>query len=355
MEKSSSKAFRKFIPIILAIIIAASLVYASFFPDLPEIEKANEQPRQTSGQIFQEPPTSNPQVVIVAPPTSSPDGGAPTAADVTLSGILNTLIMVSIVLAGGFGLYFLLRYRRRLVEYVFAFFFAFITFVASFFFIEKLFALTKFISGFSLESHSEIMVEGIIAFSIGLFIAGTAILKEAGRRQRNIAFITLGLLAGALMAIVTPIFIAFPLFLSLAAYDLYAVKHGPIKRIVDENSILNPMIAYETKDWSLGLGDVVFYSMLPSNALAYTMTHISRFKFYDSSILIGIITPWLIFILVTGAIIIAFKKTITLLEKKSLMSGLYLPLLSGCGAFGLSIVILQMINYFGWGWFVPIL
>ena len=354
-RKFLTKAFREFLPILLALILAASLAYISFFPDLPKIEKVNEQPRQTPSQSFQEPPTSNPQVIMVAPPSPSTNDGISTATGKTVSGILNTLAMITLVFVGGSGLYFLLKYRRSFVKYVFGFAFGFIAIVALFFFVEEAFTLAKFTSRFSIGFWYRTLVEAAIAMPLGLFIAGTAVSKGVSRRRRNTAFMMLGTLAGALMATVTPVFIAFPLFLSLAAYDVYAVKHGPIRRIVDDHGVLDLMVAYEADSWSLGLGDAVFYSMLPSSFLAYTMTHISRFKFYDFSILVGIFIPWVVFVVVAVAVIIGFKKTLNLLEKKRLISGLYIPISSGCGAFGLCILMLQLINYFTWGWFVPLL
>jgi len=271
-----------------------------------------------------------------------------------VSGLLNTGVMVTLAFLGGSGLYLLFKYRRRVVKHVFGFVFGMITIVAVFFFVEEILGLVEFINGLSLEFYHKMLVGSAIAIPLSLFTAKAAISEGITRRNRNIALVTLGTLAGALMATVTPVFMAFPLFLGLAAYDVYAVKRGPIKKIVSDYGVFNFMVAYEAEDWSLGLGDVVFYSMLPSSSLVYTMTHISRFTFYDSSILVGILIPWLVFIAVAGAVVIGFKKTLKIMERR-LISGLCIPILLGCVFFGFCILTLQLVNYLGWSRFIPLL
>ena len=347
-----SKAFREILPVILVLILAGSLSYISFFPDLPKIEKVNEQPRQTPNQDFQEPPTSNPQVTILPPIQAD---GISTATETTITGVFNTILIVVLVFLGGSGLYLLLKYRRETAKYVLGSAFGFVTLVTVFFFAEEVFALLESEKAFSLEPWRRHLVEAAIAVPFGLFVSGVTISEKSARRSKNLTFMIMGMFAGALMATVTPVFITFPVLLSISLYDVYAVRHGPIKKIADDREISGLIIAYEADNWSLGLGDIVFYSMLPSSSLAYTMTHISRFTFYDSPSLVGILTPWIVFIAVAGVVVIGFNRTLHRLEGKTLVSGLYIPILSGCGAFGLCLLVLQLVNYVGWGWFVPLL
>ena len=58
-----------------------------------------------------------------------------------------------------------------------------------------------------------------------------------------------------------------PVFFGL--YDIYTVFRGPLKSLINEsknNFNLNPMVV-NIKNINIGLGDLIFYSMIPSVAL----------------------------------------------------------------------------------------
>ncbi|MFQ6075769.1 MAG: hypothetical protein ACE5Z5_06515 [Candidatus Bathyarchaeia archaeon] len=188
---------------------------------------------------------------------------------------------------------------------------------------------------------------------LGIFVAKAVISRGIRGRKRRVALMMFCLLASALMATIVPTFVVLPLVLCMAVYDLYTVRYGPIKKIAEYQDGLDIMVAHEMGGWGLGFGDLIFYSVLTSGSLSYTMIHISRFAFYDASRLVGVLTPWAVFALVTMAILTGLTKALRLLEDKSLIPGLPIPIFAGCGVFGLCILALQLVNYFGWGWFVP--
>ena len=64
-----------------------------------------------------------------------------------------------------------------------------------------------------------------------------------------------------------PTVLVIPVFFGL--YDIYTVFRGPLKSLINEsqnNFNLNPMVV-NIKNVTIGLGDLIFYSMIPSVAL----------------------------------------------------------------------------------------
>lgn len=138
------------------------------------------------------------------------------------------------------------------------------------------------------------------------------------------------------MAAVVPVFAILPLMLFMAVYDLYAVRHGSIRKTANYQDSLNFMGVQEVETWGLGFGDLVFFSLLASSSLAYTMIYISRHAFYDTSRLVGVLMPWVVFTLVTTAILISLRKPLR--REQSLGPGLPIPIFAGCGVFGLCMI-----------------
>ena len=124
--------------------------------------------------------------------------------------------------------------------------------------------------------------------------------------------------AGTLSPIGSFPWMALMLPLAFAAYDVYAVFKGPLKHLVGTSPklALNGM-SVKLGEFTLGLGDIVFYTMLPSVALLYVAN--------ASSYLGGLYAS-----LVTIVVIdVGVAATLALLSRKRLLPGLPIPMLLG--------------------------
>ncbi|TFG01029.1 MAG: hypothetical protein EU541_00635 [Promethearchaeota archaeon] len=146
---------------------------------------------------------------------------------------------------------------------------------------------------------------------------------------KNFIVIYIGLITGALMGIVMPPWTTIAILVGISLYDIYAVlhKHGPIKQMIDliteneeeddqiEERIKSGEVEYDTSSLELGIGDLVFYSMLTSTALV-----IKNLFFLEN----------LIITLLSGvAIIIGAAITIHNLKKNKILPGLPISIFLG--------------------------
>ena len=107
---------------------------------------------------------------------------------------------------------------------------------------------------------------------------------------------------------------ALALPIAFAVYDIYAVFRGPLKALVGTGpGIALVGMSIRAGEFTLGLGDIVFYTLLPSLAFP---------QFYGSSGL----APAL---LTTLAIDAGMVVTLYLLSKRRLLPGLPIPMLLG--------------------------
>ncbi len=121
---------------------------------------------------------------------------------------------------------------------------------------------------------------------------------------------------GSFFAETLPLYTALILPIAFALYDIYAVFKGPLKMLVGTApNIALVGMSIRAGEFTLGLGDIVFYTMLPSLALFY-------------------ITPFAsgLTILAIDAGVVA---TLFLLSKKKLLPGLPIPMLMGVLVLGL--------------------
>jgi len=94
---------------------------------------------------------------------------------------------------------------------------------------------------------------------------------------------------------------------------------------MDAEHLMKSM-TYNTEQWDLGIGDLVFYSMLVGHSFQFGA------GYYDK---IGIFAPILMFVLSFIGIAIGFVITIRLLERNKILPGL--PMSMFIGIFGFSI------------------
>lgn len=132
-----------------------------------------------------------------------------------------------------------------------------------------------------------------------------------GSKARNIAVICLGGALGMFFGNFIPFLSALLILAFLAVYDVFAVYYGPVGKIAHSGLDQLKGLSYSFKDIQMGLGDLVFYSML---------TGIMLFELQPNFL------PC--FISIIGILAGSFL-TLMMLEKKTVFPGLPLPVLLG--------------------------
>jgi presenilin-like A22 family membrane protease len=136
-----------------------------------------------------------------------------------------------------------------------------------------------------------------------------------GSVSRNIVVVCLGGALGIFFAKYVPLSSAVVLLVFLAVYDVIAVYKGPVGKIANSSGLdMLQGLSFSFKDIQMGLGDLVFYSM---------MMGVMVFSFPTSILptvaaVVGILA---------GSIITFFA-----LEKKGIFPGLPFPIMLGLGA-----------------------
>jgi presenilin-like A22 family membrane protease len=156
----------------------------------------------------------------------------------------------------------------------------------------------------------------LIALSIVLTVIFDLAIFRLGSIARNVAVVALGGALGIFFGFSIPLYSAVIILVFLVVYDVIAVYKGPVGKIAASGLDQLQGLSFSFKDIQMGLGDLVFYSMLMG---------VIFFSFLPSFL------PTLMAIIgiLAGSIITFFA-----LEKKGIFPGLPFPILLGL-AFGL--------------------
>jgi presenilin-like A22 family membrane protease len=141
-----------------------------------------------------------------------------------------------------------------------------------------------------------------------------------GSKTGNIAVILLGGALGVFLGKYLPFVSTVAILIFLAVYDVIAVYRGPMGKIAQSATGLDELrgLSYSFKDIQMGLGDLVFYSMLASGVFFFAASGIGVLGVIPYAVsLIGILV---------GSIITFF-----MLERKDVFPGLPFPIMLGLG------------------------
>lgn len=150
----------------------------------------------------------------------------------------------------------------------------------------------------------------VLPLSIVLTLIFDLAIFRLGSKARNVAVVLLGGGLGVFFSAAIPFFSAILILVFLAVYDIFAVYYGPVGKIAHSGLDQLQGLSYSFKDIQMGLGDLVFYSMLSGSML---MNYKSFFPYFIS--LIGILA---------GSFL-----TLVMLEKKGIFPGLPFPIVFG--------------------------
>jgi len=329
-------------------------------------------------------------------------------AEQASAGFVNAMIFIIVAIIGGFIIMLLFKYRKKLtLKFVFggALFMAG-TFIAYFFgrtilaLIQiKTFDMPVFYYLYNPMFRISIDVPAplyqtwfnylviLLFILIGFYVAYVITSRRFHLPSKNMAVLCEGAFMGAFLSVILPTWTIFFLLIGLSLYDIYSVRRGPIRNIVEltmkeeeelerrhleelerirqerekinqegqesENADLRPMeedyrldevsysqdlddtefmlssMTYGTSDWDLGIGDLVFYSMLGAHALS------PSFAFYYAGDILdkfGMAALWLISLVTIIGVVIGFFITIRLLRSNTMLPGL--PISIGLGITG---------------------
>ncbi len=353
------------------------------------------------------------RVTIVAALFPEEGGGTAQAS----AGFMNALIFIIVAVVGGALIALLFKYRKKLtLKYLFggALFLAG-TFIVYFFGETTLYLVQiksiklMFINYYNIPIFESFAFIGpplyqewfyyltiALFIFLGFYIAYVITSRKFHYGSKNIAVLCEGAFMGAFLAVILPTWTILFLLIGLSLYDIYSVRRGPIRNIVEltmqeeeelerrlaaaeasleaksqeapgdseavptpipETSqpqgrvplikklkfgkdkdidsefeetdfILNSM-TYGTPEWDLGIGDLVFYSMLAAHPLSPSFV-----LYYASDIIdkFGLAVLWLISLFTIIGVLIGFLITLKLLKANTMLPGL--PISIGLGLTG---------------------
>ncbi len=230
----------------------------------------------------------------------------PSVSGTPAGSAINAFLLVGLVALVTFGFVWLIR--KRLFRSFKALIFASVSFSA---FILTLLTVDGFFSRFTwystfpyvLEVEALIALLPVVAMGYSIFVKNNEILSSA---------VLVVIAAEVASFFASSLIKELALFLALffAGYDIYAVFKGPLKTLVSaapSGSLVG--MAVKAGEFTIGLGDIVFYSMLPSMAFFY----------------IGAIPA----LETLAAVDLGVVVTLYLLTRKRLLPGLPIPMLLG--------------------------
>ena len=158
----------------------------------------------------------------------------------------------------------------------------------------------------------------VIPLSIVFAILFDLAIFRFGSISRNVAVVLIGGALGIFFGKFIPLWSAILILAFLAVYDVIAVYRGPVGKIAQSSGLDDLQgLSFSFRDIQMGLGDLVFYSML-SGAMFFNFVNAVMYP-------LGIV-PCLVSIsgIMAGSIITFF-----MLEKKGIFPGLPFPIMIG--------------------------
>ncbi|MFX0038182.1 MAG: hypothetical protein ACFFCY_15250 [Promethearchaeota archaeon] len=250
-----------------------------------------------------------------------------------LGGILNGLIYTGLAGISAFIIIFVIKKKGiGVLMYIFGFSFGLIGFFQTYFFgytiIYLLFLDSPLL--FYLFYYELILLAAVFTiFMLYLYFTSKSI------KTKNFIVLYIGLLIGASMGVLMPLWTTLAILIGISCWDIFAVlyKHGPIKQLIDiastpeeevtlseqelQQKIKTGEYEYDTSKLEIGIGDLAFYSMLTSSALVQTNNLI-------------------VMILTALATIVGTGITILGLKRNKILPGLPISIFLGIGTMLLS-------------------
>ncbi len=245
------------------------------------------------------------QIVNSTGPPYNPSG-APSSS--YLGAILNALILVALVAVLTFSLLFLLKKRKvnvfRLIVFGSVSISSFVLTLTT----ADVLAVNAINDGY-IPAYTELPI-AFGAASLVVVLVGYIIFVKNRLWLSTALLAFVGAEVGSFFAETLTAYTALAIVAAFSVYDIYAVFKGPLKSMIGTApGVALVGMSIKAGEFTLGLGDVVFYTLLPS--LAY----------FD----IGLTAALGVMLAIDAGVIV----TLYLLSKKRLLPGLPIPMLLG--------------------------
>jgi presenilin-like A22 family membrane protease len=245
-----------------------------------------------------------PQPQSSAPPVTPISGSSPSAP------VGNAIYFVVLVAVSATIFYLLLRRRsKKIIRGLIVVAMTAASLLLSFYYLNALLAYFPVIDTLLVLVALSLIITAL--FDLAIFRLGSI--------PKNVAVLAVGGALGIFFGFAIPLWSAVLILVFLAVYDVFAVYRGPVGKIAQSSEGLDQLrgLSYSFKDIEMGLGDLVFYSMLTGSMLFY---------FVDSYHLPFGILPCLVSIVgITAGSIITFF----MLERRGIFPGLPFPIMLG--------------------------
>ncbi len=249
-----------------------------------------------------------------------------------IGGIINGIIYTALAALSAFIIIFVIKRKGiNTLMYIFGIGFAIVAFFQTWFFGEVIIYII-----FNILNDARffylVWAELIFFTAVGTVVMIYKYFTSKSIKIKNFIVLYIGLLIGASMGVLMPLWTTLAILVGISCWDLFAVlyKRGPIKQLVeivsapeDEDAtdmtekIKSGEYKYDTSKLEIGIGDLAFYSMLTSSALVQTSNVI-------------------IMILSAIAIIAGTGITIMGLKRNKILPGLPISIFLGIGTMLLS-------------------
>ncbi|MFX0058753.1 MAG: hypothetical protein ACFE85_01505 [Candidatus Hodarchaeota archaeon] len=260
-------------------------------------------------------------------------------------GVLNGIIFTLIAVISAFiVIYLIKKLGLNILKYLFGFTIGFISFFLSWFFGEVVIYLI-----FIQLPPSNIIINlyyTITQFELPFFSGVISIflmykyLTFRSINSKNFIILYISLLTGASLGVIMPLWTTLSILIGISLWDIFAVfyKKGPIKQMFDlasqnkedlsnkeiEEKIKTGEAIYDISKIEIGIGDLIFYSLLTSSALIHS-------------------TSLLVLILTSIAIIFGTGITLIGLKKNKILPGLPISIFLGITTMLLSWYIISIV------------
>ncbi|MFX1442265.1 MAG: hypothetical protein ACFFHV_02525 [Promethearchaeota archaeon] len=262
------------------------------------------------------------------------------------AGLINGLIFTAMAAISSFIIIFVVKRKGiEVLKYIFGIVFGFIMFFLTLFFGQIL----LYLFFYNKPETEAVITSYYISYYVLLIGTGALTILMIYKYfttfsllTKNLIVLYLGLLIGALLGVMMPLWTTLAVLIGISCWDIYAVKskRGPIRNMIDiaskgnldedlseeelKEKLKSGEIAYDTSKLEIGIGDLAFYSMLTTSAL--------------------IITEYLIVMILTSiAIIIGTGITIQGLKKNKILPGLPISIFLGIGTMLISWYLISLI------------
>ena len=215
----------------------------------------------------------------------------------------NALYFVIIIFIAAMVFYLLLKWKsRRMITFLITFALTAASLLLSAFYLSAL--LSSF-------PNWEIYVT---VLSIAITVVFDVAVFKLGGTARNIVVVFLGGALGVFLGWSIPVVSALLILAFLAVYDVITVYKGPVGKIANSGLDQLKGLSFSFRELEMGLGDLVFYSMLCAVML-----------------LNDNFGGWIPYLLSLAGVLIGSFLTFIMLKKKGIFPGLPIPIFLGLG------------------------